>query len=683
MEKKNVKHWLGGTLALLYASLSFAESSAPQENPQRPNIIFILTDDHRYDAMGFIGDYPWLQTPNLDRMAAEGAWFKNAFVTTSVCAPSRASFLTGLYAHNHGVGSNQDVREPNWMKTPSFGQYLHERGYRTGYIGKWHMYHHNRNRPGWDFWASFSDQGKYHGNQMMVNGAPVFEEGYVTDVLTRYATEFLEADVERPFLLYLSHKAVHAPFTPAERHEDLYRGIQLPETPNRVYNLSGKPEWQKRLSPGPSIFLNRELIESRKKRLTGPIAEGYANQFFNNMRSLKAVDASVGAIMDTLEKTGRLDNTLIVYAGDNGFLFGEHRRGDKRLAYEESIRIPFLMRWPGEIPAGRVVKKPVLNVDLAPTLLDLAGCGTPKPSMDGMSMRPLFKNENAPWRSGFLYSYFRDLQPIIPTLVAYRTDRYKLVKSLFRAGDLQHELYDLKRDPYELENRYDHLEYSEIIDKMKQAMREEEKSLNFTPFIPDPNPGRFETTSDGTLFNYRNTESSRQDGSLFASESQVEFPPRRELHFTEPAYRIRTEFTAKRDGVIVSQGNKIMGYILAVLDGRVRFILFRGQHRYILESEHSILERPCEVVATFDNETKVATLAVNGAERQFTQIANTYPRDFHPPRGALVLGRPLNRFEDLDRVGLTGESFTGKLKDLVIERSSTPSSKPKKKTPSN
>jgi N-acetylglucosamine-6-sulfatase len=665
MLKKHLQTGITGVLALQTA-LCAAGAPAQTPAPQRPNVIFILSDDHRYDAMGFLKKYPWLQTPNMDRMAGEGVYYKNAFVTISVCAPSRASFLTGMYPHTHGVASNQDERECNWDKTPSFGQYLHDAGYRTGYIGKWHMDHSNHNRPGWDFWASFSDQGKYFDNHITVNGENRFEPDYVTDVLTRYAVEFLETDDERPFLLYLSHKAVHAPFTPAERHRELYRDQHLPDTANRTYDLAGKPDWQRRASPQASVFVNQRIEHAAKLPVTGPPSPHFEQQFLDYSRTLKAVDESIGTIFQTLEKQGRLDNTLIIYAGDNGFMFGEHRRGDKRVAYEESIRIPLLMRWPNGIPAGRVVSQQVLNIDVAPTLLELAGCTPPQPAMQGQSLCRLWTDENAPWRDSFLYTYFRDLQPVIPTLVGYRTERCMLVNSLFREGDLQ-ELYDLKKDPQQLSNLYYNPEYEAVRKQLEQGMQREKARLNYVADVPEPCPERFRTPPYGELFNYKNTKQSRQHGSSFKADSQVKYPAARELVFTEPVFRIRMNFTAHRDGIIASQGDDVMGYIAAISGGKLRFILFRGPHRYILESSQSVLARPCEAVAEFDNGLKIATLRIDDQPEQSLRIANTYPRDFHT-KGTVTLGRTPDYFKELQRVGLNGESFTGDLHELMIER---------------
>lgn len=675
MTTQKFAKWIVYALTL-QACMSFASTPVAHS---RPNIVFILADDHRYDAMGFLGKYPWLQTPNMDRIAKEGALFENAFVTISVCAPSRASFLTGLYPHKHGVSSNMDQRECNWDKTPSFGQYLHQAGYRTGYIGKWHMYHNNTPRPGWDFWATFSGQGRYKNNDIVVNGKPVFEKDYITDVLTRYAVDFLETDDGRPFLLYLSHKAVHAPFTPAERHENMYQNERLPETPNRNYEMKGKPEWQKKHSPGQAVFLNEHLIKSQGIKLKGPAGDGTQKRFIKYVKALKAVDESIGTVLDTLEKTGKLDNTLVIYAGDNGFLFGEHRRGDKRLAYEESIRIPFLMRWPEKIPAGRIVKKDVLNIDLAPTLLDIAGCSATKTPMDGVSLRPLFKNDDVPWRTGFLYTYFRDFQPVIPTLVGYRTDEFIVVHSLFREGDLQ-EFYNLKKDPYQIQNLYYNPEYKMLRDQMIAKMEQEKTRLNYRADVPDPNPERFGNPKQGVVFDFFQTNEGKRHGNMFTEESHVAFPVNPNANFADPLFRISLTLNAESDGIVTSQGNGVMGLVTAVYDGRFRCILFRGnkQHppgaKYILESKSPILNQNCEISVEYDDNLKIARLIVDKKLQAEAHIANSYGRDLGG-KGTVTVGHVNSGFSgELKKIGLTNKSFTGKLHKCKMVR--TTSSRP-------
>ena len=419
------------------AALPVCLSGAPK-SPQ-PNIIFILTDDQRWDALGCL-NHPFVKTPNLDRIRREGALFSNSFVTTSLCSPSRASFLTGTYAHRHGVIDNTG-REFEPGKTPSFPELLQARGYETAFIGKWHMAPHANPRRGFDYWLSFRGQGVYTDPTVNENGREFQAKGYITDVLTDSALAWLGRKRDKPYCLYLSHKAIHEPFTPAERHRDLYRDAKVPEPPNYRDDLSSKPAWQRRRKDQEEVPAARKPAPWNPKR---------PDRFMDYYRAIAAVDEGVGRIYGLLERAGTLDNTIIAFAGDNGYFKGEHGgRGDKRLAYEESIRIPFLMRYPRLIRPGSTVDEMVLNIDLAPTLLDLAGAPTHS-GMQGRSLRPLFEGRSQGWRDSWLYEYWVDLNPLLPRMVGVRTRSHKFVRYP-DTKDIS-EMYDLRKDPHELLN---------------------------------------------------------------------------------------------------------------------------------------------------------------------------------------------------------------------------------------
>ncbi|MDX9981902.1 MAG: sulfatase, partial [Lentisphaeria bacterium] len=349
---------------------------APAEG-ERPNVLFILTDDQRWDALGCLG-HPFLETPNLDRIRREGALFANAFVTTSLCSPSRASFLTGCYAHTHGVMQNEK-RDFDFAATPSFAQLLQQSGYHTGYIGKWHMAGTAEPRPGFDYWLSFRGQGVYNDPPLNENGREFKATGYMSDLLTDYALQFLDrAPDSQPFCLYLSHKAVHGPFTPASRHAEQWPGKALPEPPNYRDDFTGKPEWMRNAYGGKAArVVNNRAVEDNRETPPIPPWDGGRKATLDYYRAIAAVDEGVGKVLALLEKQGRQDNTVIVFAGDNGFFWGEHRRGDKRLMYEESLRIPLLIRYPKLVKPGSTITRMALNIDLAPTLLDLAGLPVP------------------------------------------------------------------------------------------------------------------------------------------------------------------------------------------------------------------------------------------------------------------------------------------------------------------
>jgi N-acetylglucosamine-6-sulfatase len=446
------------------------EGAAPR------NIIFILCDDHRWDALGFLG-HPFLRTPNMDRLAREGAYVRQAFVTTSLCSPSRASILTGLYAHKHEVVDNyHPVREDLLF----FPQLLRAAGYETAFVGKWHMGGlQDEPQRGFDHWISFKGQGMYlppdhprrnegrfvpqsSDDGYNVNGTRrIPQKGYITDELTDFALEWLSSRTGRkPFMLYLSHKAVHADFIPADRHRDVYRNapFRLPATyADTPDNYRLKPRWVKdqrnsRHGVDFAYYGNLDL-------------ERYYKRY---CESLLAVDESIGRILASLEQSGRLSSTLVVYMGDNGFLFGEHGLIDKRNAYEPSMRVPLLAHCPEMIKPGTVIDEVVANIDIAPTLLEAAGIARP-PHMDGASFLSLVKGEQIPWRDSLLYEYFWEWNyPHTPTTHAVRDRRYKFIR-YHGVWDLE-ELYDLQDDPHEQHNLVFHPEHAERVAVMRQQL---------------------------------------------------------------------------------------------------------------------------------------------------------------------------------------------------------------------
>jgi N-acetylglucosamine-6-sulfatase len=467
-------------LALLLAvtaPAAWADSTPPLERlpDRRPlNIVFVLTDDHRYDALGFL--HPFLETPHLDALAREGVHFRNAFVTTSLCSPSRASILTGLYAHRHHVVDNNHPVPPG---TVFFPHYLQAAGYDTAFVGKWHMGHEGDDpQPGFDRWVSFRGQGTYlpSRNGLNVDGKKVPQKGYITDELTDYALQWLEGRTdERPFFLYLSHKAVHADFVPAERHQGLYRDQEItpPVTMAPPAPAMHWPAWtqnQRNSWHGVDFPYHSRL----------DVWEYYRRY----LETLRGVDDSVGRVVDLLQRRGWLDDSVVLYMGDNGFAFGEHGLIDKRQAYEESMRVPMLMRAPGAA-GGTVVEKVVANIDVAPTLLEAAGLRPPG-DLDGRSMLPLLQDHGAPWRSELLYEYFWERNfPQTPTVHALRGDRYKYIRyhGIWDAD----ELYDLRDDPQETRNLIASPEHLEIVAEMNRRLFEilDETGGMSIPLSPD------------------------------------------------------------------------------------------------------------------------------------------------------------------------------------------------------
>jgi len=342
---------------------------------RRPNFVFILTDDHRWDWLGCAG-HPWFRSANIDRIAREGARFTNAFVTTSLCSPSRASFLTGRYAHSHGVKDNQTPLDPS---IPTFAQLLQKAGYDTAFIGKWHMDNQEGVQPGFNRWIAPKGHGDYYDPTFNIDGEYVRIPGYNTDIITRYALEWLRLPRTKPFCLILAHKAPHGGFEPAVRHLKLYSDVEFTPRPNVYDTREGKPDYvrnAKRFERGTEEY---EALVQRVKDYS---------------RTLAAVDESTGRVLDALKDIGVLDDTAVVFAGDNGFFFGEHGLLDKRAAYEESIRIPLLMRYPPLVRPGSLIEPMALNIDLCPTFLDLAGIEVPR-GVEGRSWRPILGGARA------------------------------------------------------------------------------------------------------------------------------------------------------------------------------------------------------------------------------------------------------------------------------------------------
>ena len=435
-------------LLLLAAPETSGDFSLPKlDGAGEPkNILFILTDDHRYDAMGFMG-HPFLETPNMDRIAREGTNFTAGYVTTALCSPSRASILTGQYAHKHKVVDNGTLVPDG---TIFFPQYLQAAGYRTGFFGKWHMgAATDAPRPGFDRWVSFRGQGHYypHKSGFNVDGKRVKSTKYVTDELTDYATEWLkEQPVDEPFFCYLSHKAVHANFAPAERHAGRYADepVAMPVTfADTPENYADKPRWvqdQRNSWHGVEYAYHTSAADMNVK-----------DYYRRYCETLLAVDESIGRMLALLEERGQLKDTLVVYMGDNGFMFGEHGLIDKRCAYEASMRVPYIAMLDGVIPAGESSDMVVANIDIAPTCLAVAGLQTPE-HMDGANFLPQLTGEaSEPWRDTLLYEYFWERTfPQTPTQHALRTPRYKYIR-YYGVWDTD-ELYDMQTDPYETTN---------------------------------------------------------------------------------------------------------------------------------------------------------------------------------------------------------------------------------------
>jgi len=434
--------------ALLALALAAQANAVPAA---RPNFLLIVVDDLRFDEIGAAG-HPFARTPNIDRLARQGARFLNAFATTPLCSPSRANILTGLYTRHHGVLDNTD-RSSLSHRLATFPRALHEAGYETGFVGKWHMGNDHTARPGFDFWVAMKGQGEAIDPWLDDNGHGGVARGYVTDLLTEHALAFVDRPRDRPFFLMLAHKALHpniaqrddgstAPigggeFVPAERHRSLYASAEPPRRPNYAVPPRDKPALARRIGGLPPL---------------GPGTVTDDGTIRDRQRMLAAVDEGLGRLLDALARRGVLDDTLVVLTSDNGYFYGEHGLSvERRLAFEESIRLPLLVRYPRLVRAGSTPAALALTIDLAPTLLELAGVSPP--TLDGRSLVPLLRGDAGGWRTSFLVEYTSDT--VFPRMShmgydALRTERHKYVR--YRELPGMDELYDLERDPFELDN---------------------------------------------------------------------------------------------------------------------------------------------------------------------------------------------------------------------------------------
>lgn len=458
-------------ICLFFVAVSLT-GPPPCHAAERPNIVFILSDDHRFDFLSCVESCPdFLKTPNLDRMAEEGAHFRNAFVSTSLCSPSRASILTGRYMHHHQVVDNQ---RPIAAGTQYFPEHLQRAGYTTAFVGKWHMGHdHDAPRPGFDFWASFRGQGQYDNPTLNINGTRQSFDGYTTDVLTDVALDWLgqKRPKGNPFLMFLSYKAVHYPFQPSPRHAQRYQNepIDYPETmANTQRNYQSQPRW---------VLDRRYSIHGIDHMETGafdndPVPD-FDQLFYNYCETVHGLDENIGRVLQALDDAGEMDNTIVIYMGDNGFHLGEHGFYDKRDAFETSIRVPMLALARGRIAPGTKIDELVQNIDIAPTVLDMCGIdATKEMQFDGRSMQPLWQQRagsSPSWRDHILYEYHWEWNfPATPTTLAIRTDRYKYI--YYHGVWDRDSFYDLQTDPIERHNLIDVPAYQEQIESLRNQL---------------------------------------------------------------------------------------------------------------------------------------------------------------------------------------------------------------------
>ena len=619
-----------GALALTASATARAHEDRP------PNVVVVLVDDLRHDAMTGLGP-PWLRTPALDRLRAEGAHLRNAFVTISLCSPSRACFLTGAYAHRCGVFGN-DGDELDHERTPTFARVLREAGYTTAYIGKWHQAPRDDPRPGFDHWLSFRGQGEYTDPQLNENGRQFRARGYMTDLLTDAAVRWLaeQRDRSRPFCLFVGHKAVHGPFTPAPRHASLYEGEALPKPASWDDDFAGKPVWQRAAALGGWGVAGARRPGEREapERVPAPPWDGRARAYLDYYRALQAVDESVGRLLRALEEQGELDRTLFVFTSDNGFFHGEHRRGDKRLAYEEALRIPLLIRYPKRVRPGSQVGQMALSIDLAPTILDYAGVRPPR-SVQGRSLRPVLEGRQTSWRRSFLYEYWVDLTPTIPAMLAVRTEDWKYV----RYPDIEDldELYDLRNDPHEMRNLSRDPAHAARREEMRreldrllretgyrgpESVRPRARAGLVLDLVPERKAGGRGALSDRSGRRHPVTAAGPALPPAAPAEGPIRgvrfdgdagwftLPATADLDPSASPWVVDVSMTPGSDGVALAHGGASRGYLLGVEAGRPVLVVRSGEP-VVVRGQSDVAGRRTHLAAVIDRVT--ATLYVDGA----------------------------------------------------------------------
>lgn len=498
---------------LLVAVIALVPALATaQSKPSPPNIVFIFSDDHAYQAMSAYGDpRKLLDTPNIDRIAKEGMRFDRCLVPNSICGPCRACVLTGKYNHANGFYNNTNSKFDGSQVT--FPKLLQKAGYQTAMVGKWHLV---SDPTGFDYWHILPGQGVYYNPPMIENGKRVKHEGYVTDLITDSSLDWLKnRDKSKPFLLMCQHKAPHREWCPALRHlgHDKDRKYPEPDTLFDDYAGRGKAEHEQDMTiaktmtdtdlkfKAPANLTGEqkkawdEYYEPRNRAFREAKLEGkdlvrwkYNRYLHDYLGCIKAVDESVGRILDYLDQEKLSENTIVVYSSDQGFYLGEHGWFDKRWIFEESLRTGLMIRWPGHMKLGGVNGDMVSNIDFAPTFLEAAGVDLPN-DLHGRSLIPILKGETPKdWRKSFYYHYYEYPGPHnVRRHYGVVTDQYKLVH--FYEPDVNYwELFDLKNDPKELTSVFDKPDYATIRKDLETELARLRKELK----VPDPDPAQTE-----------------------------------------------------------------------------------------------------------------------------------------------------------------------------------------------
>jgi arylsulfatase A-like enzyme len=624
---------------------------------QRPNLLFVYTDDQRYDAMSVVqreqgdkGRFPWLTTPNMDRLAAEGVRFRNAFVSESLCAPSRAVNLTGLYNHLNGVASNF---RPFPTNNVTHATLLRAAGYTTAYIGKWHM-GSQRERPGFDHHASFIGHARYWDPDFVVDGADTPTKGWIDDLTTDYALAFLrkQKGAVKPWSMVVGFKSPHGPFDPPERAKRRFEGEQARAVPNLATPVPYLGGEKKRAEAAPDVVRPTNL---------------------NYFRCISGADDCLGRLLDALDELGLAGNTVVIYTSDNGFYLGEHGLGDKRSAYDESLRVPFIVRDPTLETAGRgrVVDEMVLNLDLAQSLLDYAGVPAPT-AMQGRSWRPLLSGKADGWRRSWFYEYFaeRQMNSRVPDITAVRTTDAKLV--LYPGHPDWSELFDLQADPYETRNLFGDPAHAALRTRLEaEHARLSGETAYCVPDYTDrpewwgkpggpdwkpPNVVDLRLQYDGAGLDgvrVRDTSGKNNHGMAqgvtgadgrdgrqalrFSGQGVIDVPKAKSLDPSGQGWTVEIACKAEQpDGMLLARGGKTMGYALWLKNGCPTFSVNAGNKPVTVSAK-----QPLDGWATVTGVISVdrrAQLYVNGKLAGVARLEDFIARD---PNDAMQIGADL------------------------------------------
>ncbi len=444
-----------------------------------PNIVFIMTDDHAAHAISSYGS-KLIKTPHLDRLAKEGMRFTNAFVTNSICTPSRAVILSGKYSHLNGVPVFNHIDGSQ----PLVSKYLQAAGYHTGMVGKWHLGANDPNRPndgaptGFDYWNILPGQGAYFDPVMIEMGQRKKLTGYATDIITDLSMDFIkQRPTDKPFFLMYHHKAPHRNWQPAEKYRKQYENYEPPIPATFDDDYKGKSDASKQATMHIDADLNDTDLKMKPPAgLSGAALKKWKFKRYmqDYLACVQSVDDNIGRFLDFLDQSGLAENTIVIYTSDQGFFLGEHNFFDKRFMYEESLRTPFIIRWPKRIKAGSVSKSMILNLDFAPTFLDAAGAKIPA-DMQGRSILPLLTGKTSrDWRTSMYYRYYHPGHHNVAAHYGVRTARYKLI--YFHKLN-QWELYDLQKDPGEMRNIYSEPSSAKTVEQLKKELNRLKKEF--------------------------------------------------------------------------------------------------------------------------------------------------------------------------------------------------------------